>query len=135
MGRLMDIFNRVTSEAATSGEVRCERGNSVASPPVGSYRLVGKSSTAEMDPAIFAMLLLAASSAGWKGAPPGVISHDGSEIARLSGRFVFDEGPAKLLAKQLSKRMLEADIDPTVKDIVRPLVRVASEGAFTLHAS
>lgn len=96
------------------------------------YRLQNSFRAVQVSAMIFAVMLLGLRSQGWKGAAD-LFTPDGTAMKPLSGAYSVSERDARELSAALQKLVAASGLDPETEAMVRPLISVASQGAFTVH--
>ena len=99
------------------------------------YQLRNRTRTISIDAPTFTALLLGVRSNGWRGAA-NLFHPNGNALTVLSGTYAISDNDAHELADNLKTLIrlqgLEGDEDPM--EIMGPLIAIASEGAFSVHA-
>ena len=98
-----------------------------------TYRLQNSFRTVEVDAMIFTVMLLGLKGQGWQGAPD-LFTPDGSAMKPLSGSYSVSDRDARELAAGLQRLVSGSDLDSETESMVRPLIAVAAQGGFTVHA-
>ena len=97
------------------------------------YRLQNSVRTVTVGAMIFTAMLLGLRSQGWKGAAE-LFTEDGAAMKPLSGSYPISERDAHELSTALQTIVAASGLDPNTEAMVRPLISIASQGAFTVHA-
>jgi hypothetical protein len=97
------------------------------------YRLQNSSRKVEVNAMIFTVMLVGLKSQGWKGAAD-LFSADGTAMKPLSGSYAVSDRDARALAAALQQLVAGSGLDGETESMVRPLISIAAQGAFTLHA-
>ena len=96
------------------------------------YVLANTSHSIRVSAVVFATLLLGLRSNGWTGAAD-LFYEGGNMMKALSGSYTISAGDAKEMASLLSN-LVASTSDSELEAAIRPLLSIASQGAFTLCA-
>lgn len=94
------------------------------------YTLVGATQSASIGAALFTVLLLGLRSTGWRGAAD--LFDNSGAMKPLKGTYLVSERDARDIARLLTE--LGASQPAESQAAVRPLIAVASQGAFQVRA-
>ena len=97
------------------------------------YRLQNSSCSVQVSAMIFTVMLLGLRSQGWKGAAE-LFTADGTAMKPLSGSYSISERDASELSAALQRLGAASRFDSDTEAMVRPLISIASQGSFTVHA-
>jgi len=97
------------------------------------YRLQNSSRSVQVSAMIFTVMLLGLRSQGWKGAAE-LFTPDGTAMKPLSGSYSISERDASELSAALQRLGAASGFDSDTEAMVRPLISIASQGSFTVHA-
>ncbi|HWP17965.1 MAG TPA: hypothetical protein VNO84_02430 [Burkholderiaceae bacterium] len=98
-----------------------------------TYQLRNSFRTVEVSAIIFTVMLLGLKGQGWRGAPH-LFTPDGSAMNPLRGAYEISGRDARELSLALQRAVANSDLDPDTKEMVSPLISIASQGAFTVYA-
>ena len=97
------------------------------------YVLQNSLRTVQVSAMIFTVMLLGLRSQGWKGGAQ-LFNVDGTTMRPLSGSYLISERDARELSTVLQRQVDANGLDPYSEAMVQPLISIASQGAFTVHA-
>lgn len=97
------------------------------------YRLQNSVRAVQVSSMIFTVMLVGLRSQGWKGAAE-LFTLDGTAMKPLSGSYQISERDAREMSAALQKLVVASGLDSDTEAMVRPLISIASQGSFTVHA-
>jgi hypothetical protein len=97
------------------------------------YRLQNSVRAVQVSAMIFTVMLVGLRSQGWKGAAE-LFTPSGTAMKPLSGSYLISERDAREMSAALESLAAASGLDSETEAMVSPLISIASQGSFTVHA-